>query len=331
MHSYESFFKQRGFFTTSYGLNFDQALIEQETAWLKQQFDEQSFKSLQEQNSLLYATILWKKYVQKNQQKALEGFRSITMYEPEAFLMLDGATQKNLDIVKNSFDGSRSHTLFSLVDKSVTPMGSRMIKRWLLSPLMEKNIIVARQKVIQEFLSDGILFKKVQELLSGCGDMQRIVGRIALDRASIRDYAALGSILSKIPKLQKELLLSSSEFLHTIAAAMKDFSQLQALLEASCNDDTNFEAIIKSGFHEPLDRMRDLVANSSSKVLELEQQEVQRTGITSLKIRHNNLQGYYIEITKTHLDIVPDDYIEQQSLVGRKRYTMKALQALQLE
>ncbi|MCX5924580.1 MAG: DNA mismatch repair protein MutS [Candidatus Dependentiae bacterium] len=331
MHSYESFFKQRGFFTTSYGLNFDTALIDQETTWLAQQFDQQSFKTLQEQSSLLYATILWKKYVQKNQQKALEGFRSITLYEPEAFLMLDGATQKNLDIVKNSFDGSRSHTLFSLVDKAVTPMGSRMIKRWLLSPLMQKDIIQARQNVVQEFLSDCVLFKKVQNLLSGCGDMQRIVGRIALDRASVRDFAALGSILSKIPELKKELLGSHSDFLHAIASAMKDFSQLQRLLEKSCNDDGNIEGIIKAGFHEGLDRMRDLVQNSSSKVLQLEQQEIERTGITSLKIRHNNLAGYYIEITKTHLDIVPADYIEQQSLVGRKRFTMKALQVLQLE
>ncbi|MFA5998679.1 MAG: DNA mismatch repair protein MutS [Candidatus Babeliales bacterium] len=331
MQSYESFFKQRGFFTTSYGLNFDTALIDQETTWLAQQFDQHSFKTLQEQSSLLYATILWKKYVQKNQQKALEGFRSITMYEPEAFLMLDGATQKNLDIVKNSFDGSRSHTLFSLVDKAVTPMGSRMIKRWLLSPLMEKDIIQARQNVVKEFLSEGSLLKKVQDLLSGCGDMQRIVGRIALDRASVRDYASLGSILSKIPELQKELLSARSEFLRSIAMTMKDFSELQMLLETSCNDDANVEGIIKAGFHESLDRMRDLVQNSSSKILELEQQEVERTGISSLKIRHNNLQGYYIEITKTHLDIVPDDYIEQQSLVGRKRFTMKALQALQLE
>ena len=337
MQPYESFFKQRGFFTTSYGLNFDQALIQEETAWLANQLDPKSFGALKEQNSLLYATILWKKYVQKNQQKALCEFRSITMYEPESFLMLDGATQKNLDIVKNSFDGSRSHSLFSLMDKAITPMGSRMIKRWLLSPLMDKKVICERQNVVQEFLEQTVFFQKVQNILAGCGDMQRIVGRIALDRATVHDYANLGEILSKLPTLKQLLQGSSTEFLQGLAQSVdplstgRSFSELQSLLKASCNNDADIEGIIKKGFHEPLDRMRDLVENGTSKILELERQEVERTGISSLKIRHNNLQGYYIEITKTNLDSVPEGYIEQQSLVGRKRFTIKALQALQFE
>lgn len=331
MLSYESFFKQRGFFTTAYDLNFDKSLIDQETSWLEQQLDKRSFAELEKQNSLLYATILWKKYVQKNQQKALFEFKSITMYEPESFLMLDGATQKNLDLIKNSFDGSSSHSLFSLMDKAVTPMGSRMIKRWILSPLMDKDIVFQRQNVVQEFLSQAVFFQKVQDILSGCGDMQRIVGRIALDRATLQDYASLGAILSNLPELQKLLRASQTDFLQGLAQSLRDFSSLESLLLSSCNDDRDIEGIIKKGFDESLDRMRDLVENGSSKILELERQEIEKTGINSLKIRHNNLQGYYIEITNTHLDSVPEGYIEQQSLVGRKRFTTKVLQALQFE
>lgn len=329
MQSYDTFFTQRGFFTTSYQLNFDQVLIDQETQWLQNQLDAQSFMQLKEHTSMLYATILLKKYVQKTQEKALQEFKSIQFYQPEAFLMLDGATQKNLDIVKNSFDGSRTHSLLSLVDKAITPMGSRMIKRWLLSPLMDREIIFQRQNVVAQFVQDGVFLSKVEQLLSGCADMQRIVGRIALSKAMLSDFVSLGQILSKLPALQKILMEKDVPYLQAIAQTMKDFSALQYLLSRSCNDDAQNECIIKQGFDEQLDRIRDLVTNASQKILELEQQEIVRTGINSLKIRHNNISGYYIEITKTNLESVPQDFIEIATLVNRKRFMTKSLQALQ--
>lgn len=331
MMTYESFFKERGFFTTVYPLLFDQVLIEQETAWLQQQLDANSFAQLMHENSMLYATILWKKYVQKNQQQALSDFKSIQFYQPEAFLMLDAATQKNLDLVKNSFDGSRTHSLLSLVDKSVTPMGSRMIKRWLLSPLMDLPVIKQRQNAVSVFITDKVLLQNIEQLLSVCGDMQRIVGRIALEKASLFDFAALGALLKQLPALQSLLMVVPSDYLQTIAESIQNFSLLQDLLTRACNDDSGVDCIIKQGFDDVLDRMRDLVNNSSQKILELEQQEIARTGINSLKIRHNNITGYYLEITKTNLENVPVDFVEIATLVNRKRFTTKALTALQLE
>ncbi len=331
MQSYESFFKQRGFYTTSYQLNFDQALIDQETSWLQQQLDSESFAKLTEQSSMLFATILMKKYVQKTQEKALLEFKSIQFYEPEAFLLLDGATQKNLDIVKNNFDGSSTHSLFSLVDKAATPMGSRMIKRWLLSPVMDLKIIKHRQNVVEILFNDRVFRQQAEQLLSSCGDMQRIVGRIALDKASLSDFANLGKILKIVPLLQTLLMLQNSDYLQSIAQNLKDFFVLKNLLLFSCNDDVSNEWIIKPGFDQDLDRVRDLVSNASRKILELEQQEIARTGINSLKIRHNNISGYYLEITKTHLENIPADFIEIATLVNRKRFTTKSLQVLQID
>ncbi len=331
MQSYESFFKQRGFFTTSYQIDFDQVLIDQETQWLKQQLDAESFQRLMDQNCMLLATILMKKYVQKTQEKALSEFKSIQFYEPDAFLLLDGATQKNLDLVKNSFDGSRAHSLLSLVDKAVTPMGSRMIKRWLLSPLMDREIIKHRQDVVRIFMQDHVFLQKVEQLLSGCADMQRIVGRIALEKALLADFVNLGQILKMFPYLQALLMLQTSSYLQSIAQSMKDFSALQDLLFASCNDDAQNDCVIKKGFDVELDRMRDLVANASQKILELEQQEIARTGINSLKIRHNNISGYYLEITKANVQNLPSDFIEIATLVNRKRFITKSLQELQLD
>lgn len=331
MSKYATFFKERGFFTTEYQTQFDEAMLEEETSWLLQQFDQESMQPVMRDKSLLCATVLWKKYVQKNQKAALEQFKTISWYEPESFLMLDASTQKNLDLVKNSFDGSRSNTVFSFVDKAVTPMGSRLIKRWLLAPLIDQNQIEQRQAVIQELLQNQILLQSIQELLTRCGDMQRIVGRIALDKAGVQEYANLANLLAVIPELKKILAHCSSGMVKIIIESLHDFSELEQLLVAACNNDFESDWIIKKGFDAQLDRMRDLVENSSQKILELELSEQRRTGINSLKIRQNNLYGYYIEVTQKHSVSLPDDYVEQQSLVNRKRYSTKTLQALQFE
>lgn len=331
MNKYVSFFKDRGFYTTEYQTAFDEAILQEETSWILQQFDKVSAESVMKDKSILCATVLWKKYLQKNQKAALDQFKTITWYEPDAFLMLDGATQKNLDLVKNSFDGSRSHTVLSLVDKAVTSMGSRMIKRWLLAPLVDKEQITLRQDVIAELLQTPIVLQQVQNVLARFGDMQRIVGRIALDKAHLRDYSNLAQLLVVMPELKQLLMSCSSELMGVVLNSLFDFTELEQLLVRSCNDNHDSDFIIKQGFDADLDRMRDLVQNSSSKILELEAQEQQRSGINSLKIRQNNLYGYYIEVTQKHVANVPADYIEQQSLVNHKRYSTKELQALQFE
>lgn len=328
---YANFFEQRGFFTTQYRTEFDEVVIEEETSWIAQQFDKESADSILQDSSVLHATILWKKYLQKNQKSALDQFKTISWYKPESFLMLDGATQKNLDLVKNSFDGSRSHTLFSFLDRAVTPMGSRMIKRWMLAPLMDKDLIMSRQQVIAELLQTPTVFYKIEELLSSFADMQRIVGRIALDKATLQDYCNLGRLLQVLPELKNILQSFGAGMMQAIANTCKDFLQLEQLILSACNDDLEQDWTIKQGFDQELDRVRDLVENSAQKILHLEQQEQERTGIGSLKIRHNNVHGYYIEITNTNLAAVPDDYIEQQKLVNRKRFSTKELQALQFE
>lgn len=329
--NYEQFFKQRGFFTTISPEDFTQDLIKTETAWIKDQFDQQTFEQLTKNTSILYATILWKKYVERTQKKALEQVKSIVFYEPEDFLMLDGATQKNLDIIKNSFDASRSHTLLSLMDQACTPMGSRMVKQWLLAPLMDEAPIKIRQDIIDVLSKNKFLFDKLSVILQKIGDLERTIGRISLDRATLQDYVALTRMLCLLPELRNCLWQSGEAVLQTFADSMINFDELRDLLSAACHDEATVEGLIKVGFHAELDRMRDLLETGSNKILELEQQEIARTGINSLKIRHNNIQGYYIEVTRANLDFIPDDYIEIQTLVNRKRFTFNALQYLQLE
>lgn len=331
MQSYESFFKQRGFFTTQCQMAFDEALLLQEKAWVTQQFDAQTADRLLHEKSLLCATILWKKYIEKNQKNALAQFRSIHWYKPEQFLMLDGATQKNLDLVKNSFDGSRAHTVLSHLDQALTPMGSRTIKRWLLAPLVDRNQIQMRHEVIAQLLQAPHVFQALQDALRPCGDMQRIVGKIALDKAGLQDFVQLLALLQTIPSLKKLMQILDGPLLQSLEQGLADFSELATLLLRACNDDSTCDYVIKASFDQQLDHLRDVAQNSGQKILELECLEQQRTSIGSLKIRHNALYGYYIEVTHKHVPSVPDDYVEQQSLANHKRYSTQALQALQFE
>lgn len=328
---YEDFFKQKGFFTTAFKTPFDREHLDPIKQWCKDQFDANSFEKLYKNYALSSAFSLWYAYLAKHQSDALKQNHDVHFYDPEEFLLLDGATQKNLDIVRNSYDGSRKHSLLSFVDRSVTPMGSRTVHRWLVRPLLEKNVILQRQEAVTLFVENPQLLAQVKNLFAQCGDMERVIGRVALRRGHLRDYVQLGRVLSLIPQMRLLLQQCSAELLQHAAYACVDFSQLHDLIKRACNDDETEKWIIKAGFSDELDRIRDLVENSSKKFLELEQREQAKTGISSLKIRQNNVHGYYIEVTKANAHLVPDEYQRQQTLVGRERYTMPILQQLQGE
>ena len=332
MTKFEDFFKQRGFFTTKHSILAEQDNLVSVQSWSQQQFSTQSYQQLQQNPCLEYALALWHSYVSKNQKDAVAQFKEINFYSPDQFLLLDGATQKNLDIVANGFDGSKQHSLIGCMDRAVTPMGSRMIRRWLLRPLVDVDAIIQRQQVITFLITHPSILSQLTHLLEQFGDLQRIVGRIALQKASIKDYAHLGRIAGLIPEFSNLLQQVPVQLVQEVVADCIDLSQLHGLLVKACNDDElQPDWIIKQGFDEHLDYLRDCIAQTDQKLIELEVAEQQRTGINSLKIRQNNVQGFYIEVTKIHADLVPADYIRQQTLVGRERYTMPILQQMQAQ
>ena len=331
MGKFEDFFRQRGFFTTRHKVSLQKEQLENVKDWCQNQFSHDSFHLLNQNPSITSALALWHSYLAKNQKDALLQFKEIHFYSPDQFLLLDPATQRNLDLVSNNFDGSKKNTLISCMDRAVTPMGSRMIRRWLLRPLVDKDAIIQRQQVVAFFMEHPTLLTQLTVLLEQFGDLQRIVGRIALQKAGIKDYIQLGRITGLMPQLSNLLQTCHAEILQHVLTTCIDFSQLHDLLLAACHDDELQSWMIKTGFDEHLDYLRDCVAQSSQKILELEAAEQKRTGINSLKIRQNSVHGYYIEVTKAHADSVPSDYIRQQTLVGRERYTMPLLQQIQAE
>ncbi|MFH1643789.1 MAG: DNA mismatch repair protein MutS [bacterium] len=298
--------------------------------WIENQFDSSVVDKLHKFPAMFSALENLYFYLKKNQDKALDQLKNIHFYEPEDYLILDSSTQKNLEIIKNNQDGSRKNSLFSILDRAKTAMGSRTIKKWLMRPLIQEKSIIHRQEIIAALSKDISLMQKVEEILASISDIERIVGRIALQRAAVNDYLSLKQTLFVLPKLQN-LITENLDFhlAHLIKDKLQNFSTLADFLDASLNDEANLNVIIKPCFDLNLDELRDLANNGQQKILELEKEEIEKTKISSLKIRFNNISGYYIEITKPNLRFVPDYYIQQQTLVNRTRFVTPKLRELE--
>lgn len=325
---FQAYFKRLGYFTTVMP-DIAEDVQQDADTWITKQFSRQSEQVCQ-QESVRLALHYFYAYMSKNQRNSLDQFTSLFFYKFDDFLILDGATQRNLELIKNAQDGGRHNTLCEVMDMAQTAMGSRMIKKWISRPLVKQEAIVQRQDVIEQFIADVVFMAELKQILGSFGDVERVIGRIALKRASINDYRELSIVLTHIPHIKAFLTSKLSvTLIRIIVEQCADFHQLADLLQQALYNDSDVEYIIKSGFDEQLDHFRALVNESNKQVAELECVEQKATGIGSLKIRYNSVQGYYIEITKTHFDAVPSHYRRIQTLVGRERYTTVQLQQLQ--
>ena len=315
-----------------YPVSFSQAFDQGEvaTAWVEQQFNATAKTKLNQNTAINKSLHFLYWYLRKNQAASLPLFKSIHLYEPEDYLVLDAATQKNLELL-TSTDGSRKHSLCAVLDRAVTSMGSRTIKKWLQRPLVQEDAIKQRQEVIKQLLAKPMVLMQLEEILHQIADLERIIGRIALEKATLRDYQALQQSLIVIPPLKKTLAEQiKAPLAHALQEKFADLASLHHLLATSINDDSTMpDALIKTGFNLELDSLRHLATNAQQEILNLEQQEISSSGIASLKIRFNNITGYYIEITNTHEAIIPSTYRHVQTLANRKRFTNEALITLE--
>ncbi|HTM05715.1 MAG TPA: DNA mismatch repair protein MutS [Patescibacteria group bacterium] len=322
-------FKKFGYTLSPIQVN-DTLMQEPFDAWVKNQF----FKAVNEQIrdivAFQKALYYFYAYLNKTNRQALGLFKTIHVYRPEDFLQLDYMTQKNLELVVNTYDGSRNHTLLQTIDKSVTAMGSRMIKKWILRPLLTYEAIAQRHEVVEWFITHPSLHLQIQTELRACADVERAVGRILIQRGQLSDLLLLRSALSAIKNI-KEILLQSGNTTYIsqlFTFQLENLDNLKKILQEALVDDPLQDAIIKKGFNQELDNLQDLYVNGAHKLLALEKEEQEKTGITTLKIRFNTLYGYYIEMTKMGAARVPSYYKSVQSLVGKERYTIEALELL---
>mgnify|MGYP000571701154 CR=1 FL=1 len=268
-------------------------------------------------------------YLYRMQPDAFKHFSSVAYYEPASYVHIDPATSHNLEIIKNQQGGS-SHTLFSVVDRACTSMGSRLLKKWLMRPLHDQHRIRRRHDAVQALAADITLMQSLKGVLRSIADLERIVGRIALHRASIADYKTLAATLRMLPELQEILAgIQQVDVIATILHRLPDYSQLVALLNDALNDDEHHPGSIKKGFDEQLDRLRDLALNGQQAIANLAQKEAEAHDIASLKILYTNAAGYFIEVTKANVAKVPEHYRQVATMVNRNRYITDELKALE--
>lgn len=299
--------------------------------WLSQ-IPTTSLELIKRSEAVLSALFLLYSYLQKNQARALASCSGLFFYSADDYLLLDGPTQRNLELVVNSQDGSAVHTLFSVLDRAVTPMGSRMIKKWLVRPLVRKNQIEARHTAIGELYRDFRVHEQLAGELRDVGDIERVIGRIVLRRANLHDYQALTRALEPVNRVRESLgQIAQTGLLARLAESIADFEPLRLFLVGAINLDQELDGTIAAGYSAELDRLRQLGQAGTAAIAQFEQGEKVRTGITSLKVKYNRVQGYAIEITKANLGAVPADYVRLQTLVGTERFTVQRLKDLEYD
>jgi DNA mismatch repair protein MutS len=262
--SFGSFLKKMGYFITLE--KYEEIDI---YPWLDKNFNSDVIKQINSNDALKAAIINFYCYIKKTQEGALDNFKNLFFYKTDDFLILDSSTQRNLELVQNCQDGSRKNSLFELLDYAKTSMGSRMIKKWILRPLIKKEIILQRQDVIEYFVKNISILNDLENKFENIGDLERIVGRIALNKANLNDYLALLKAFEYLPSIIELLSIKELHLILLIRSMLGDFSSLENLLRNSLNDNSSKDWFIKKCFDLELYRLRDLVENSNQKIIEL--------------------------------------------------------------
>jgi DNA mismatch repair protein MutS len=259
----------------------------------------------------------------------LEHLDRISYYEQQDALVLDPVTVRNLELIEPVAGDDKSATLVSALDETATGMGARLLRSWIRRPSLNREEIDARLDAVAELRESTVAREEIRKDLGGVLDLERLTSRVTLGVATPRDLLALKQSLARIPLLRGFLARCSSERLKALHAALDELSDVREAIERGIADDPpalpSDPGVIRRGFHAELDELRDLSRQGKQIIAAMEERERKRTGIASLKIRYNQVFGYYIEISKANLHLAPPDYERKQTLVGAERFTAPEL------
>ncbi|MCP5102687.1 MAG: DNA mismatch repair protein MutS, partial [bacterium] len=284
------------------------------------------------QSAVIAAGVLLK-YLKSIRKTALKNISSLRFIPSENYLILDSVSFRNLEILKNIRTGTAKGSLFEAVDFTVTPMGKRLLQKWLAYPLIDKDEIDRRLDGVDEFSQSLIVRSEVRKVLKGTGDLSKINSRISLNIALPAHLLSLKDIIVRIPHIKKELETLNTEIVKIIYNQLDPLEKIRDLINKSISDDPsnnlNVGNYIRKGCNAELDELRDISRNAKEIVSRMERDEKERTGITTLKIKYNKVFGYFIEVTKSHLKLIPPHYIRKQTLVNAERFITEELKKLE--
>lgn len=268
-------------------------------------------------------------YLQETLRANLAHIRRIRPHRPEDLLTLDEVTRRSLELTRTLRDSQRDGSLLSVLDRTVTPMGARMLHDSLLAPLTDLPAIAARHDAVEELLKDHALRGHLRDLLEACADIQRLTTRVSTARASPPDLAKIAATLRLLPKFKAKLAGRKAALLASLEQRLELCPDLRELLDKALVDSPPFTAkeggVIRPGYHAELDELRNLATEGKNWIARYQAQEITRTGIASLKVGYNEVHGYYIEVTHANTTKVPADYTRKQTLKNAERYITPAL------
>ena len=269
-------------------------------------------------------------YVRSTQRGSLDHVDRIGWYERQSCLVLDAVTVRNLELIEPLFAGTDAGiTLFRSIDATITPMGKRLLRAWLLRPSLDQTEISARLDAVEAGVKEFIAREELRRALDGVFDLERLLSRVTLETANPRDVLALAASLAKIPAVRTSTARLAAERLKTLHSSLDELGDLRERIERTIVPEPPLAfadgGIIAAGVDHDLDDLRELSRNSKQVLAQIEQRERSRTGISSLKVKFNSIFGYYIEISKPNLHLAPQDYERKQTLVNAERFTTPEL------
>jgi DNA mismatch repair protein MutS len=268
-------------------------------------------------------------YVTTTQRDTAPQLRLPRRYSPSGYVVLDGATQRNLELVESLADKRKHGSLLGVLDKTRTSMGGRKLRQWILHPLLDVKAIRDRLGAVEELFFDSERRLNLHEALRYVADLERLLGRITSKSGNARDVKALGRSLEQAPAVRAALVGAEADLVVVVRDGMDDLADVASWIDREIIEEpppTLMEGnLLNDGFHEELDRLRGLVRGGRDWIAALKRDESERTGIPNLKVGYNKVFGYYIEVTKSYVGQVPDEYERKQTLVNAERYITPAL------
>ena len=273
------------------------------------------------------------KYLYETQKNSLEQISAIHPYTTGKFMVLDSSTRRNLELVETLREKAKRGSLLWVLDKTKTAMGARMLRSFVEQPMIEKEEIEGRLDAIEELMQRAIDREELREYLNPVYDLERLLTRITYQSANPRDLTAFKSSIGMIPHIRGILLELQSKEIQGICEDMDTLEDLYTLIDAAIEEEPPITVreggIIKDGYHEEIDRLREAKSQGKNWLAELEAKEREKTGIKNLKIKFNKVFGYYLEVTNSFKDLVPDYYTRKQTLTNAERYITPELKEME--
>ena len=272
-------------------------------------------------------------YIKDNQKRVMGHIRRMYRYEQSDYMSLDSSTKRNLELSSSMHEGKLEGSLISVLDQTITPMGGRLLRRWLTHPLKKLDSIQLRLKRVEILFEQRNVRTDIRESLKKIGDLERLISRICVGRCSARDIRQLGYSLQVIPELLAHTAELESDSLGQELQSLPDSSEWVDYIEKHIADEPPATirdgGIIRTGWNPELDELRDIAQNGKKYIAKIKDALTQEVGIPSLKIGYNKVFGYYIEVTNAHKDKVPDHFIRKQTLVNAERYITPELKEIE--